>query len=430
MTPIMKKINTGGLKRIALYSGIAAVLGATPMSASAYNFKDSSGDVDFTVGGYVKLSAIYSDTDSGTIGGTSAGRTFYVPSTTPVDTTAGEGHKTLDLTARESRINFKSKTEQDGHKIGMTLEMDFLTTTEGNEVVSNSFAPRLRHFFFSVDKYLVGQTWSTFMDVGALPQAVDFLGASEGTVFIRQPQLRYTSGNLQIALENPENWITGATDRDVGGVPDIAANYKFNGDWGYVRVNGLVRQLSVDDAAVASSTTIKACTAPGVPDVSCLDANDTYNAITAAKNAVDETAAGFGIGLSGKIKLGASDNIKFAINVGDGMGRYTSVGLVKDAVVIAGKIETVESTAGFAAYHHAWNAKSSSNVIYSMVDIDTPAAGGTTTNSSSSSVQVNYLYSPVKSVTYGIMYLAAERETDPSTKGELSRIQATAKYAF
>ncbi len=382
------KISKTKLARTGLYMGIASAIIATPLAVSA----DPA--ANYTIGGYAKLSAIYSDTDSGTLGGGAGGtaRTFFLPSTTPVGN--GDSHQTLDFTARESRINFKAKKTVDGHKLGLVLEMDFLTTSSGNEVVSNSYSPRLRHYFFTVDNMLFGQTWSTFMDTGALPQAVDFLGGTEGTVFIRQPQIRYTSGDLQIALENPESFITGSSDRDVGVIPDLAANYKFKGDWGHIRVNGLVRQLAVDEVGI------------------------------------DETAAGFGIGVSGKVKVASSDNIKFALNIGDGMGRYTSLGLVKDAMVIGGEIETVESTVGFAAYHHAWNKKSSSNLIYSFASIDNPTGAAGTENESASSIQINYLYSPVKKVTYGIMYMLAERETEDGSEGELSRIQASAKYAF
>ncbi|MDH5472476.1 MAG: DcaP family trimeric outer membrane transporter [Gammaproteobacteria bacterium] len=393
MSSTMKTINTNRLKHLALYSGIATALTVTPMMASA-------GDVDVSIGGYAKLSAIYSDTDSGAIAGDSAGRTFYVASTTPVAAAPlANSHKTLDLTARESRINFKANTEQDGHKLGMTMELDFLTTTEGNEVVSNSSAPRLRHAFFTYDNYLFGQAWSTFMDVGALPASVDFLGASEGTVFIRQAQVRYTSGDMQIALENPQSAISNATtaaalDGDVGIIPDIAANYKIKTDGGYIRVNGLLRQLAVDQTGF------------------------------------DETASGYGLGISGKISVGSSDNIKFAINSGDGMGRYTSVGLVKDGVLIGGKIETVKSTTGFAAYQHAWSDKSSSSLILSSASIDNPAGAAGTENKSATSVQINYMYSPVKKVTFGVMFMQATRETENGDEGELNRLQASAKYDF
>ncbi|RKZ61399.1 MAG: porin [Gammaproteobacteria bacterium] len=388
----IKKINTSKFARAGLYTSIAAAIIATPLTASA------APAADFTIGGFVKLSALYTDTDSGTIAGGAGGigRTFYVPSQTPVGN--GESHQTLDFTARETRLNFKVVKDVDGHKITGFIETDFLTTTDGNEVVSNSYSPRLRHAFFKVDNWLFGQTWSTFQDTGALPQAVDFLGSPEGIVFIRQPQVRYTAGDFQVALENPESFVSGSTDRDVGSVPDVAANYKFKGDWGHVRLNGLVRQITVDEGTGAAK--------------------------------IDESETGYGVGLSGKIKLGASDNVKFSLNVGDGMGRYTSLGLVKDGMLINGKIETVESTAVSASYHHAWNGKSSSNLILSAADIDNPTGATGTENKSADSVQINYLWSPVKPVTYGVMYLLANRETENGDEGKLSRIQFAATYKF
>lgn len=191
-------------KKLLSTIGVAAMLGTVSTSASAFK-----SNVDFSIGGYAKLSAMYTETSDAELGGGagSTGRTFYVPSATPVSATGAtdDGDGVLDFGARESRINIKANTEMDGHKLGMFVEMDFLTTGFGNEVVSNSTSPRLRHYFMTYDNWLFGQTWSTFMDVGALPESVDFLGASEGTVFIRQAQARYSVGALQIALENPEN---------------------------------------------------------------------------------------------------------------------------------------------------------------------------------------------------------------------------------
>jgi hypothetical protein len=378
-------------KHVTLKTTIAAALMATPLVASAVSFKDSSGNIDFSIGGFAKLSAIYSDTDSGPITNT-LGRNIYLPSATPVGN--GDDQQVLDLTARESRINFKAKTEKDGHKIGMTLEIDFLGTSDGNEVVSNSYAPRLRHFFFTFDNHLFGQTWSTFQDVGALAEAVDFLPSPEGIVFIRQAQYRYTAGDLQIGLENPENFIEGNTNRDVGVMPDITANYKMKGDWGHMRINGLLRQLVVDEAGI------------------------------------DETATGYGIGVSGKVKVGSTDDIRFSATYGDGMGRYTGLGLVKDGVLINGKIETVSNIAANASFRHVWNAKSSSNIIYSLSDIDNPGGSPGTLNKSASSLTVNYLYRPIKNVTYGIMLMVADREQENGEDGKMNRLQASAKYAF
>jgi hypothetical protein len=283
----------------------------------------------------------------------------------------------------------------------MFLEMDFLGTSDGNEIVSNSYSPRLRHFFFTFDNWLFGQTWSTFMDTAALAESVDFLPSPEGIVFIRQAQVRYTAGNVQIALENPESYVTNGgtdaanrTDGDVGILPDLTANMKLKVEGGHLRFNGLFRQISVDQ--------------PGI----------------------DKSEFGFGIGVSGKIKVGSTDDVRFSANYGDGMGRYTSLGLVKDGILINGNIETVKSLAISGAYRHVWDEKSSSNIILSMADIDNPNGAAGNENKGSTSIQINYLFRPVKQVSYGIMYLGGTRETENGDDGRLNRIQAAAKYSF
>ena len=394
MTTNTKIIIPGKRARTAIYTSIAAALVAAPITASAYSFKDSSGKVDFTIGGYAKLSAIYSNTDSGKISN-ELGRNIYLPSATPVG--SGDSSKVLDLTARESRINFKAKTEQGGHKMGMFLEIDFLGTSDGTETVSNSYPPRMRHFFFTFDNWLFGQTWSTFMDTAALAESVDFLASPEGIVFIRQAQARYTAGNVQIALENPQSYVSGSTDGNVGVIPDLTANLKVDVKGGHLRFNGLLRQINVDQATI------------------------------------DTSELGYGIGVSGKIKVGSTDDIRFSANYGDGMGRYTSLGLVKDGILVGSEIKTVKSLAASAAYRHVWDEKSSSNIILSMADINNPGESSVSypdDNKGSTSIQINYLFRPIKQVSYGIMYLGGERETENGDKGKLSRIQASAKYSF
>ncbi|MET0071276.1 MAG: DcaP family trimeric outer membrane transporter [Candidatus Thiodiazotropha sp.] len=373
---------------------IASIL--LPATASAYDLSDVfGGKVKFSIGGYAKLSAMWTDTDSGTLAGgaSGTGRTFYLPSSIP--TGGSDGDAVFDMTARESRINFKANTLAGDHALGMVLEMDFLTTGFGNEAVSNSNSPRLRHYYLGYDNWLFGQTWSTFMDTAALPDAVDFLGAPEGTVFIRQPMIRYSLNGLQIALENPETFTdTGVNDDN--SVPDITANYKFTRDWGHLRLNGLLRELKYDDGGNEDSTT------------------------------------GWGVGISGKVKVMDRDDFRFALNYGDGMGRYTSLGVARDAVIdpANGDLETVESVAGFAAYRHQWNSKWRSNLIYSFVDIDNPSIAPGSLNEGANSIQVNLIYSPAKPITLGVMYLKGELEKENGDDGELDRIQFAAKYSF
>ena len=159
----------------------------------------------YKFGGYIKTDAIYSDYSSGSYSG--AGRDFYIPSTIP--TGSGSGESYLDFIAKESRVNFKSTHNLDnGAKLGTFFEMDFMLSGQGDDRISNSFAPRVRHAFVTYNKWLVGQTWMTFFNVGALPENLDFVGPAESTIFGRQTQIRYTSGNWQVALENPETTVT------------------------------------------------------------------------------------------------------------------------------------------------------------------------------------------------------------------------------
>src|SRR5206468_5957250 len=56
---------------------------------------------------------------------------------------------------------------------------------------SNATTPRLRHAYAQVANFLVGQSFSNFMDPDAGPDTLDFQGPNS-QVSIRNPQLRYS----------------------------------------------------------------------------------------------------------------------------------------------------------------------------------------------------------------------------------------------
>ena len=210
----------------------------------------------FKLGGYVKTDVISSNYGDGSVAGSSAGRDFYIPGTVPVGTGV-DGESYLDLMAKESRVNLRTEHNLDnGAKMTTFVEMDFLLSGQGNERVSNSYSPRLRHAFFTYNNLLVGQTWMTFFNVGALPENLDFVGPAESTIFGRQTMIRYTSGPWQFAVENPETTVTpygggGRIVADDSHVPDFVARYNMNRDWGNFTVAGIYRQLRLEDAAPA-----------------------------------------------------------------------------------------------------------------------------------------------------------------------------------
>ena len=353
----------------------------------------------YKFGGYVKLDTIYSDYSGGSSSGT--GRDFYIPGTIPV---GDNGESYLDLHAKESRINFGSTHNLDnGATMRTFVEMDFLLSGQGNERVSNSFAPRLRHAFFTYNNWLFGQTWMTFFNVGALPENLDFVGPAESTIFGRQAMIRYTMGNWQFAAENPETTITpyGGGSRIVADdnmMPDLVARYNMKGDWGSFTVAGIYRELAYENAAAG----------------------------------IDDSTYGYGVSLSGKFMLFGKDDFRWMASTGKGLGRYMGLNTANGAVLDdMGNLEAIDSTGIFGSYRHFWNDKWRSNLTlgYLTVDNDVDLTGLGVT-SEATSLHVNLIYSPVPKMDFGIEYMHANREVESGMDGDLDRIQFSAKYAY
>ena len=384
------------LKTLAA-SAVLCALSSTTYAATAAKI----GDTEFTYGGYIKLDTMWSDYSAGASAGTSVGRDFYVPSTLTVgDDDSSDA--VFDMHARQSRFNFGTSTLLDnGKKINSKIEIDFLASAAGgNERVSNSFAPRIRHAFITYDGWLFGQTWSNFQNVGALPETLDFVGPAEGTVFVRQAQVKYTTGAWSFSLENPESTITttgGArVATDDASLPDFTARYTHKADWGNLVVTALARQLTYK--------------------VGGIDADETS----------------FGISASGMFKVG-DDNIKFMLTQGKGLGRYVGLNVAHGAVLNGDELDTIDSTSGFVAYQHKWSSQWRSTFLYSFFSADNNtdllSISGDPTESTQS-YSANILYSPVKRLTFGAELKHAERETQSGIDGDLDRLQFSVKYAF
>ena len=315
-----------------------------------------------------------------------------------------DGESYLDFTAKESRINFKTTHNLDsGSQITTFIEMDFLLSGQGNERVSNSYSPRLRHAFFTYNNWLFGQTWMTFFNVGALPENLDFVGPAESTIFGRQAMVRYTMGNFQFAAENPETTITpyGGGARivaDDGQIPDLVARYNYSGDWGSFTAAAIARELRYENQAAG------------------IDSND----------------AGYGISLSGKFNVGERDDFRWMASIGSGLGRYIGLNTANGAVLDAeGNLHAIDSAGIFGSYRHFWSEKLRSNFTlgYLKVDNDVKWTGEGVTKEASS-LHVNIIYSPVPKMDFGVEYIYADREIESGVDGDMSRFQFSAKYAY
>ena len=358
----------------------------------------------FSFGGFVKLDAMLTDTNAGEIADGSAGRMFYLPGAIPVGG-VDEAHADIDTHAMFSRFWFASDGEVQGHKTRAYLEFDLFgggMNNLGNQASTNTHGVTLRQAYVTWDKWLAGQTWSNFQDVAALPDAVDFVGPTEGTTFVRQAQVRYTSGPFSVALENPQTLVNGyrATTRtisDDGSLPDLTARWTTKGDWGHVSVAGIARQLRHDTATTSASDT------------------------------------GYGVSVSGKYNLGKSDDVRYMLTAGRGIGRYVAFGLGADGVLDAtgGELDGIGVLAGFVSWRHVFNPKLRGNLMFSraQLDNDTDWTGFGVTESAQS-VHANLIYSPFPKLDIGAELIWGNREVESGADGDLRRLHTTVKYSF
>jgi hypothetical protein len=358
----------------------------------------------YKFGGYAKADIIYSDYSSGSVASANAGRDFYIPATVPVGPPGSPGESYLDLHAKESRLNFRVDHITDsGAKIGAFIEMDFLLSASGDERISNSYNPRLRHAFVTYDKWLFGQTWMTFLNVAALPENLDFVGPAESTIFGRQVMVRYTNGPWQFAIENPETTITpyGGGTRivaDDNQVPDGVLRYNFTGDWGSFTAAGIIRQMAYQDNAAG----------------------------------IDDSTTGYGVSLSGVFKLGSRDDFRWMASAGKGLGRYIGLNTANGAVLdMNGKLHTIDSWGAFGSFRHFWNEKWRSNLTLGYLDVDNPVQyTGLSAAKQAFSGHLNLIYSPWPKLDFGVEFMYADRELENGNDGDMKRLQFSAKYAF
>jgi hypothetical protein len=374
-----------------------AALAAAAMSPMAQAVDFKLGDTNLTLGGYIKVDAMYSRFSEGGVAQGPA-RDFYAPGAIPVSGALGGSSSYFDMHAKETRLFLKTDTLVEGYKLGSYVEMDFIVNPgAGNERVTNAYNIGLRRAYITIDNWLIGQDWSTFQNLVALPETLDFVAfPTDGTPFVRQPLLRYTVGGFDVSLENPETTVTSDTGAqlttDQNTIPDASARYRFEAAGAQFSVASVVRQLKQDGAG---------------GDV------------------------GYGLSLAGKIPVGR-DDIRFTVSGGDGIGRYIAINTVNDAAVAAdGDLEAFSAYAAYIAYRHVWSDKWRSTATVSMLRADHDVAlTSDAVTKSVNSASLNLLYSPVPKITVGVEYRHAEREVESGADGSLDRLQVAAKYAF
>ena len=369
------------------------------------SFKLPGTDTSVSLNGYVKADFIY-DFAAPPLAG---GGDFAVISSAPLEgTPAHDKQGEARFHAKETRINITTRTPTDYGPLKTVVEGDFFDENNdqvGTEAAGNKTSFGIRHAYGEFGPVLAGQTWTNFMDITAYGEKVDFTGPA-GRTFIRQGQLRYTHKTdggdaIAVALENPNGDFNGSSDSNLDDtLPDLTANYRINGpDW-HVQLNGMVRQIAIDDGIGGGAN--------------------------------DETI-GWGVGLTGAAIVPGTkkDRVSWYSVYGDGVGRYLEGGIGSGASKAPdGSLETQVGYGGFATYRHWWTDELRTNVIAGASFFDTDENSPGTTNEKIYSGYINLIWSPIPKADIGIEYIYGLRQVKDGREGEVNRIQVGTKYRF
>jgi hypothetical protein len=359
-----------------------------------------AGNTNITYGGFIDIDAHLTDVSDGDLAPTSITRDFYIPGATPVGGT-GDSEADLDFTAQGSRFFFATSTPTEQGEIRSRLEFDFLGSPGGNERVSNSYNPRLRVAWAEMGNWRIGQDWSTFQNTAAIPESASFLILSDGMVFVRQAQIRYTNGNFQASLENTDTTVTpfgggGRIESGDGAMPDIVARYNLRREGVNVAFAGIARRLSAEVGGI------------------------------------DGDAFGWGVSVQGRVSLTDTSDLRFSATAGEGVGRYIGLNAINGAVATAtGDLEAIPVYGGLIAWRQEFGENRRFNVGYSYLEADNDVS--LTGMGATRSVQSGYaalLTTLPGGVTLGGEVMIGNRELENGTSGTISRITLSTKYAF
>ena len=401
------------------------------------------GSTTLKIGGYLKMEAANSHFNNGAVASNSLGRDFYLPQTIPTKSATGHPSTSEDFTAKQTRLWLNLDTQVAGHTVKGYLETDFQTNAGaaatatvggggsgtvgipgGSQRTTNGYTLALRRAFMQVDRFTFGQDWTTFQYTPALPESTDYVGVTEGTVFVRQPLVRYSAplGNgltLSLGVENPESAVAATqsspttapaiTENGTDHMPDVTARLVWGSKHGEVSLAGLARQVRGES-----------------------DAGKLVN------NGTGITTTGFGGSLAGKLFLNdaKSADLRFMATYGQNIGRYVGLNFAPDAIYVPGtnSLRNVDVFAAFAALRLPLMDKLRANLMGSYQNVHYASglslAQDGLFNKRAWSMAGNLFYSPVKQIDLGIEYRHGERTLVNATSGTLDRVEFSAKYNF
>lgn len=351
------------------------------------------------VGGFAELDIIH---DSDAIGSKGQFITSTI-ATGNAGTNSGGADGQTNFSVNPSRLYLETRTPIKQKQLTTYLSMDFY-----GDALEVSPEPRMRQAYGEVSNILfggdlmAGQAWTTFADLEAFPNVLDFQGPNSffGT---RQPLLRWTRGvgnglKIMIAAETPDNHIIEGAD-SLTGWPDGVVSMTWDEEVFHLKGSFVARDLqgSLDDGP-------------------------------------KETALGWGTSLSGKVKMPIGiqkDFIRFSVTYGEGVGsNFNDQPL--DAVFDMDRSElvTIPVFGYFASYEHWWNQQLNSTVVYGFLEADNLDIQSADSFKNTEYASANFLWQPMGALLLGVEGLWGRREDKNGNNGSDFRMLFTTRYTF
>jgi len=406
--------------QLARASGEAVVAAPPPTEIAPPPVRQAAGaSRNFEIYGFVQTDYIQ-DFDRVDPNWEAALRPSKIPTT---DNQFGDDGQSI-FSVRQSRFGVQARQEIGGKDLFVKFEFDMFGT--GDDAGQTTI--RLRHAYGSWGPILIGQTNSLFMDGDTFPNTIDYWGPV-GMVFLRNPQARYTftSGahKFAIAIEKPGNDIDtgnireldpnlGANIRGNEKLPDLTAQYRYEGGWGHVQLAGILRKVGYETV--------------GTPD-----------------NEPKDSKMGWGVNLSSNIKTWDKDVLHLSVVYGEGIASYMNDGgtdlgprvrfvsappIVGAPPTVTLGPEAVPSLGLMVYYDHYWNTEWSSSFGWSMHKQDNTSFQQVNAYHDGQYASANVLFTPDKRILLGAEALWGQREDNNGNKGEDVRVQFSFKYSF
>ncbi|BDD05389.1 DcaP family trimeric outer membrane transporter [Aureibacter tunicatorum] len=299
-------------------------------------------------------------------------------------------------TLSQTRLGFEVTRKTVKGDVFIRLETDFAG--------QNGF--RIRHAYGSFGRLLIGQTWSLFTNVTAVPATVDFNGPT-GVAMTRTPQVRYEfplTKDLAIyaALEYS---IEDYQEEDssnlilVNLTPDFTMKIEKKFDFGNIQLSFLATTLT---------------------------AKDTMN------NLFTRLVTGFGV--FGTVKLSKQTKIDYQMAGGRAVAHYIAAlsGNSQDIIYdpSSGRFQPIYSYGGFVAVTHNWTNEFFSTASIGATGVENFSFQPENSYRNGIGVTVDFFWNVIEGSKVGLEYVYGKRFNKNLAFGNASRVAALFYYDF